>query len=65
MKKNERSVMLDHVPSGFYDSTLTAQGREGEHKRYPMDFYTDNLDKKSAMTVTESFPGNFYKTERS
>lgn len=64
MKKNEGKTMLDSIPSSFYDSTLTTQGRVGEHKRCPMDFYTGNLDEKSPAVVAKGFPGDYYKTAK-
>lgn len=64
MGKNEGKTMLGSIPSGFYDSTLTAQGRAGEQGRCPMDFYTSNLDEKSPASVAKGFPGDFYKTAK-
>jgi len=61
MKKNTTKTTVS-TPSGFYNNTLTTQGRNGEHKNYPMNFYTQNADKSSSAPLTQHFPGDFYKT---
>lgn len=62
MRKTRENVT--NIPSGFYDSGLTAQGRKGKQKRYPMDYYTGKSIEESPEVVAPGFPGDFYRSDR-